>query len=311
MIPWSFADYQTRGREGEARVPGAVLRYRLAGDAAAQKVVVFESGWTAPFPYAVWLEQALAPHVRVLSYDRAGVGDSRGSAPPTLAGMTQQLTALLADLGIREPVVVAGHSYGGLIAALHAAQAPEHVQAIVQIDPTPEMGDELTDGAMRSLPLFARILQLCALLRIDGPLFLDLARELPPEIFRRMKRDPAWVVRSLNGAIAEIRLLDEIRRVVNASAPAQACRRLVVSSTYTAPVTRLQRLLVNDGKARRYWDAVHGQHRRQGSMNGASRWLRLPYGHVSLVSNRAGAAEVASYVLTLLRKCPRGAVQSR
>src|SRR3546814_4659030 len=64
---------------------------------------------------------------------------------------------------------------------------------------------------------------LCALLRIDGPLFLDLAKELPPEIFQQVKRNAPWLVRSLNGSIAEIRLLDEIRRIVTASAATAQC----------------------------------------------------------------------------------------
>src|SRR3546814_3737826 len=103
-----------------------------------------------------------------LSYDRAGIGDSRSTAALTPAGLSQQLSALLASLDIGQPVVVAGHSYGGLLAALHAAQAPAMVRAIVQIDPTPEFDNETIDAAMRILPLSGRFLQLCALLRIDG-----------------------------------------------------------------------------------------------------------------------------------------------
>src|SRR3546814_949196 len=84
-----------------------------------------------------------------LSYDRAGIGDSRSTAALTPAGLSQQLSALLASLDLGQPVVVAGHSYGGLLAALHAAQAPAMVRAIVQIDPTPEFDNETIDEAMR------------------------------------------------------------------------------------------------------------------------------------------------------------------
>src|SRR3546814_12676889 len=81
--PWTFEHYRSSGQEGHATVPGGVLKYRLTGPATAANVVVFENGWSAPFPYAMWLEQALAPHVRVLSYDRAGIGDSRSPAAMT------------------------------------------------------------------------------------------------------------------------------------------------------------------------------------------------------------------------------------
>src|SRR3546814_15608559 len=86
--------------------------------------------------------------------------------------------------------------------------------------------------------LSGRFLQLCALLRIDGPLFLDLAKELPPEIFQQVKRNAPWLVRSLNGSIAEIRLLDEIRRIVTASAATAQCPRLVISGTHEQTTSR-------------------------------------------------------------------------
>jgi pimeloyl-ACP methyl ester carboxylesterase len=275
----------------------------VAGHATADCTVVFESGWTAPsFSYAVWLEEALTSQVRVLSYDRAGIGDSVRTAPLTPPGLTQQLTELLSSLAISQPVVVVGHSYGGLIGALHAAQAPGLVKALVQIDPTPELDNETVDGAMKSLPVAARFLQLCALMRIDGPLFLNMAEELPPEIFGRLKRNPRWLVRSLNGSITEIGLLEDIRRIARASEAVKRSPRLVISGDRGhVALSWLQRLLINDEKARKYWDAVDDLHRRQASLNDASRWLRLPHNHVSLVTGRAGAEEVAARILDFIR----------
>jgi pimeloyl-ACP methyl ester carboxylesterase len=300
---WSFSNYQASGVTGTAPVPGGVLAYRLVGPASARDVVVLESGWTVPsFAYAVWLEEALAPHVRVLSYDRAGVGDSRRTARLTPMGMTQQLLALLERLRIRRPVVVAGHSYGGLLGALHAAQAPAVIRAIVQIDPTPEFDDETVNAAMRMLPRFARFLQFCALTKIDRPLFLSLREELPPEIFRQVKRNPLELVRSLNGSIAEIGLLEDLRRIVTASASAKQRPRLVISGAREQAATSwLQKLLIDDKQAGKYWAAVDALHMRQGSLNAASRWIRLPYQHVSLVTSRAGAHRVASHVLDFIQ----------
>ena len=299
---WAFDKYRSSGQEGNVQVPGGVLRYRLAGSPVAANVVVFESGWSASYPYAVWLEEALSPHVRVLSYDRMGVGDSRGSAPPTPAGMTQQLTALLSSLGIRQPVVVAGHSYGGLMAALHAAQAATTVRAIVQIDPTPEFDHALIDPSYRMLPRLARFMQLCALLKIDGPIFFHTAKELPREIFARMKRTPTWLARSLNGSIAEIRLLEEIRRAVATSAAASRCPRLVISCDPQQAVDSwMRKLVINDAKVSQYWDAVHGLHKRQASLSDASRWMSLPSNHISLITNRANAHRIAAHILEFIR----------
>jgi pimeloyl-ACP methyl ester carboxylesterase len=301
-MPQMADTYQSSGQEGDVVVPGGVLHYRLAGPADSENVVVFENGWSASLAYAVWLEAALAPHVRVLSYDRAGMGDSRSNAPLTPEGLTQQLTALLSTLGIQQPVVVVGHSYGGLIAVLHAAQAPAVVRAIVQIDPTSEFDDKLIDPSFRILPWVGRFMQLCALLKIDGPIFFHTAKELPPEIFARIKRTPGWLARSLNGSIEEIRLIKAMRRVILASNAARQCPRLVISCDPKQPVDSwLRKLLVNDEKARKYWEAIHGLHLRQASLNDSSRWMSVRDNHISLVTNRATAGEIASNILDFIR----------
>lgn len=301
-MPQLFDNYQSSAQEGDVAVPGGVLHYRLAGSTTSDNVVVFENGWSASLSYAVWLEEALASHARVLFYDRAGIGDSRSTAPLTPDGLTQQLTTLLSSLGIQQPVVVIGHSYGGLIAALHAAQAPALVRAVVQIDPTSEFNHELLDPSFRILPWVGRFMQLCALLKIDGPIFFHTAKELPPGIFARIKRTPRWLVRSLNGSIEEIRLIDGMRRIITASEAARQCPRLVISCDPEQPVDSwLRKLLVSDEKARIHWDAIHGLHQRQASLNDASHWMSVRDNHISLVTNRASAGEIASSILDFIR----------
>ena len=171
------------------------------------------------------------------------------------------MTTLLSSLGIQQPVVLVGHSYGGLIAALHAAQAPARVRAVVQIDPTSEFDHELIDPSFRILPWVGRFMQLCALLKIDGPIFFHTAEQLPPAVFARIKRTPGWLVRSLSGSIEEIRLIHGMRRNIAASGAATQCPRLVISCAPEQLVDSwLRKLLVNDEKARKQWDAIHQLH---------------------------------------------------
>ncbi|HEY1075083.1 MAG TPA: alpha/beta fold hydrolase [Fontimonas sp.] len=299
---WNLGRYLAAGAEGSVAVSGAVLSYRLAGPPAAGMAVVFENGWSASYPYAVWLEAALAPTHRVLCYDRAGVGGSTRSTPPTAHSLTQQLDALLTAVGVVQPLIVVGHSYGGLIGALHAAQMPARIKALVQIDPTPEFNHPLTDPPMRSLPTVARVMQLCALLGIDRPLFMDAPRELPAEIFRRAKRGRRWLARSLNGAIAEIRLIEDIRRAIEASPRGLQCPRLVISGTHPhAQANWLQKLVLDEERMRNYWDAVYALHQRQAARSDGGRWLRLPYNHISLLTRRAAAEEVARAIIEFAR----------
>lgn len=87
----------------------------------------------------VW--SIVAEGTRVCAYDRPGtpVGDqpSRSDAVPQPAdaqGMVEDLHALLAAAGVSEPVVLAAHSAGGVVARLFAAEHPQSVAGMVLVD---------------------------------------------------------------------------------------------------------------------------------------------------------------------------------
>lgn len=127
--------------------PGEIIRLangqrlhlrRLPGPAgAAVPPVVFEAalgasslGWMPILP-------AVAEFAPVLAYDRAGLGWS--DAPPagphrSGRAMVEDLHELLALAGAPRPVILAGHSYGGLLARLYAAIYPEDIAGLVLVD---------------------------------------------------------------------------------------------------------------------------------------------------------------------------------
>jgi len=68
-------------------------------------------------------------------YDRAGNGASSiPDEPQTASADVEDLHALLEAANIPAPVVLVGHSYGGLVAWLAAVQHPEDVAGLVLID---------------------------------------------------------------------------------------------------------------------------------------------------------------------------------
>jgi len=90
----------------------------------------------------------LAPHVRVVAYDRAGLG---GSAPaPGLVTIDRQVDDLASVVtGLAAgPCVLAGHSWGGVLVQLLAFRRPDLVAGLVLVDP----GHEGMEGLL-PLPL--------------------------------------------------------------------------------------------------------------------------------------------------------------
>jgi len=95
----------------------------------------------------------LAAHYRVHIYDARGCGAS--TRPFTRApggSFYQALTAVEGKLGLaqqvadierirrrlgRDRLVLVGHSFGGLVAALYASEFPQHVSALVLVSPAP------------------------------------------------------------------------------------------------------------------------------------------------------------------------------
>src|ERR1700733_4163577 len=111
----------------------SVVRRVQAGTGA--RAVVLEAGlnnaaasWDRVLPL-------LAPHVRVVAYDRAGLG---GSAPaPDLVTIDRQiddLASVIAGLGAG-PCVLAGHSWGGILVQLLAFRRPDLAAGLVLVDP--------------------------------------------------------------------------------------------------------------------------------------------------------------------------------
>ena len=81
------------------------------------------------------LQLRLAQYTRVISYDRAGVGESTASgAPRTLPNFTRELEALLEKLQVPPPYILVGHSLGGHIIRYHASVFPERVAGLVFLD---------------------------------------------------------------------------------------------------------------------------------------------------------------------------------
>jgi len=81
------------------------------------------------------VQERVGERTRACSYDRAGYGWSeRGAAPRDAATLDAELSRLLEALAPDAPVVLVGHSFGGLLAQHFARRHPGHVAALVLVD---------------------------------------------------------------------------------------------------------------------------------------------------------------------------------
>jgi pimeloyl-ACP methyl ester carboxylesterase len=124
-------------RRGQLRHDGRMLRWIEAGSGPATVICEAALGEPGSLAYAGVIP-AVAANTRIIAYDRAGLGASDPADPLSLDSQIGDLAALAAKAS-EGPCVLAGHSWGGLLVLLVAAQRPELIAGLVLVDPADEL----------------------------------------------------------------------------------------------------------------------------------------------------------------------------
>ena len=121
---------------GSIDAGGYGVRVYEAGSSGRCVVIVPGAGDCA----ASWIPVAnqVASFARVISYDRAGLGGSENGPPATLDRYLTELHSVIGQAGAQGPLILAGHSLGGLITRVYTREHPGQVAGLVQVDATPE-----------------------------------------------------------------------------------------------------------------------------------------------------------------------------
>ena len=116
-------------------VDGRQIHLQVLGAESGGPTVVLEAGMGSFSPNWYWVQHELAPTVRSVAYDRAGLGWSRRSRRPRDAQtIAVELRDALREAGIEPPYVLAGHSFGGLPVRAFAALYPELTAGLILVD---------------------------------------------------------------------------------------------------------------------------------------------------------------------------------
>jgi pimeloyl-ACP methyl ester carboxylesterase/streptogramin lyase len=150
--------------------------------------------WEAGAQSSGWLNAAqylmgkLAETSRVCVYDRPGLGWSDPGPYDELSHWSQVVTDLhtaLAKAGEKGPYMMAGHSYGGLLARLSALTYPKEVAGVVAVDPSPE--DETCTNA--PCPLSPDVQ---AMRKLEGGKIAGSLGDLPLVVISHSPDLPFW-----------------------------------------------------------------------------------------------------------------------
>lgn len=128
-------------KRGTFQHGGLTLSYLDAGG-DGKIVVALHGHWMEALTYAP-LADALAPEWRVIALDQRGHGYSDHAASYTREDYRGDIGALFAYLGLKTPVVVLGHSLGGVNAYQFAAHHPDLTKALIIEDIGAVVSDDM------------------------------------------------------------------------------------------------------------------------------------------------------------------------
>ncbi len=116
-------------------IGGRRLNLHCTGSGSPTVVLLSGAGETAAM--WSWITADVATSSRICAYDRAGRGWSDPAPTPQDGiALATDLHALLERAHITGPLVLAGHSLGGLYARIYASRYPSQVAGVVLLDAT-------------------------------------------------------------------------------------------------------------------------------------------------------------------------------
>lgn len=118
------------------------------------------------------VQPELSKTTRVCSYDRAGMGWSTpGPAPRDADSIASELHALLQQAGVSGPIVLMGHSMGGIIIRAYATHYPQDLAGMIFIEGASPLQEDHVSAELRAqmLPSASQYYSYVALIALGIP----------------------------------------------------------------------------------------------------------------------------------------------
>ncbi|MCT1903001.1 alpha/beta fold hydrolase [Oceanobacillus sojae] len=112
-------------------------KVEILSKGTAKPAILILSGMGSPFYEWEEISSELAETNQVIMYHRPGLGESEYiDKKRTTENVTKDIIQILEKLNITEPIILAGHSYGGLCAQHFSKLYPDRIRGLLLLDST-------------------------------------------------------------------------------------------------------------------------------------------------------------------------------
>jgi len=169
--------------------------------------IIILTGMGCSFDEWYYVTQSLGRTNKVIMFHRPGLGESELiDGERNTETSVNELLQLMKQLDIHEPVVIVGHSYGGLIAQHFAKLYPQRVKGLLLVDSTsvdlveldklelPVLNEDSSDEIWMETCKSYAVMSKQEIREIINPTLTEKQRQLPKEIHKRLidfKTNPA------------------------------------------------------------------------------------------------------------------------
>jgi pimeloyl-ACP methyl ester carboxylesterase len=191
-------------------IGGRRLHVHVDGDGPAR--VLLEAGLAATSVSWALVVKRVAEFATVITYDRAGLGWSDPAPHPSTArNAARDLAAMLDRIECHGPLILVGHSFGGLIARVFQQLHPGRVAGLVLVDPVCRAEWRDPDEARRrslahgvALSRRGEWLARLGVVRAALSLLLRGSRTMPKLLARASARRGAELTERLTGEVGKM-----------------------------------------------------------------------------------------------------------
>ncbi|MGB7555479.1 MAG: alpha/beta fold hydrolase [Candidatus Korobacteraceae bacterium] len=148
---------------------------------AGSPTIILESGWGSNSATWAKVQPELSRITRVCSYDRAGFGWSTAQPPPRDADtIARELHVLLQQADVQGPLVLMGHSAGGIYIRDYASHYPANIAGLIFVDSPAPLHEDRESAELRATSNLSRPFYYVVDLALDMGL-VRMAGQCAPE----------------------------------------------------------------------------------------------------------------------------------